>query len=383
MGKVRRANPRPVSRVAGHSDGLEPIAAALAASDKLILRATSPDEIFSGLCKVIVADLDLPLVWVGLVEPGSHRLRVEWAEGAQAGYLHEAGFAKDGLIPSHVVARALRTGQVQTISDLSSEEGGSPAMTLARESGFRSSASFPIRSGHTVVGALQCVSREPGYFDGQVTALLERLGASASTMLAFLEHERRRIEVEQDLTDSRQRQQGLFDLAPVAILVIGPARVEANGAFLDMFGYRDDDAFQAAGLLAISDPSDRQARREIASFVRPDNNSSSILQTSGRRSDGSVFPMLLERVALDGQDTGSGVIFVTDLTGLQRAVENSSQSKAHLKAILDNAPIGLLSLDLDGIIQTWNPAATKIFGRSAAQTMGGPAPGGWGATRGW
>jgi PAS domain S-box-containing protein len=146
-----------------------------------------------------------------------------------------------------------------------------------------------------------------------------------------------------------------------------------------MFGYRDDDAFQAAGLLAISDPSDRQARREIASFVRPDNNSSSILQTSGRRSDGSVFPMLLERVALDGQDTGSGVIFVTDLTGLQRAVENSSQSKAHLKAILDNAPIGLLSLDLDGIIQTWNPAATKIFGRSAAQTMGGPAPGGWGA----
>ena len=379
MGKVRRPTPRSVSRAAGHSGNLEPLSAALATADQVILRATSPDEVFSRLCKGIVADLDLPLVWVGLVEPGSHRLRVEWSEGAHAGYLHEAGFAKDGLIPSHIVNRALRTGQAQTISDLSSEAGDSRAMTLARESGFRSFASLPIRSGHTVVGALQCVSGEPGYFDDQVTALLERLAASASTMLAFLEHERRHREVEQDLTDSRQRQQGLFDLAPVAILVIGPDRVDANGAFLDMFGYRDDAAFEAAGLLAISDPGDRQAHKEVASFLRPDNDGSSILQTSGRRSDGSVFPMLLERVSLDGRDPGSGVIFVTDLTGLQRAMEKSSQSRAHLKAILDNAPIGLLSLNLDGIIQTWNPAATQIFGRSAAQAIGRPGPGGWGA----
>ena len=112
-------------RRTGHPGGLGPLAASLVDSDEVILGATSPDGVFSGLCKVIVGNLGLPLVWVGLVEPGSRRLRVESAEGTEVGYLHEAGFAKDGLIPSQIVGRSLRTGQAQTISDLAAEPADS------------------------------------------------------------------------------------------------------------------------------------------------------------------------------------------------------------------------------------------------------------------
>jgi PAS domain S-box-containing protein len=97
---------------------------------------------------------------------------------------------------------------------------------------------------------------------------------------------------------------------------------------------------------------------------------------AGRRADGSAFQMLLEGVAFKDMEPSNRVVFVTDVTDLENAVASSRQSKARLKAILDNAPVALLSLDLDGIIRSWNPAAARIFGRTEAQAVGSPGPGG-------
>ena len=367
----------PTPHAGSLSRGFPSLVATLVDSDEIILRARTEDEVLAGLCRVVVRNLGLPLAWVGLVEPGSRRLRVNSAAGVKAGFLAEAGFTKEGLMPSgNIVSRALRTGQAQVIWDLASEPPSSSGSALAQKTGFRSAASFPIRSGHTVIGAMQCVSDEVGYFSDEIVGLLGRLSASASTMVAFLEHDQRRREVERDLTAGRQVQHGLFDLAPVAIMVLWSDRVEVNDALLDMFGYPDQESFDAAGPLAIVDPVDREARKKLAAFLGPGGAAPRALETTGRGADGSGFPMLMERVALGETDASSGVIFLTDLTSVVNAESSSRQSKARLKAILDNVPVGLLSLNLDGIVKSWNPAAAQMFRRTEAEALGQPVQGG-------
>ena len=374
-----------LSDVDARSARLAALAAALVESDEVILKADTEEEVYDGLCRVIVRHLGLPLVWVGLVEPGTRHVRVQAAAGEDAGYLEEAGFVKDGMLPAgSIVGRALRTGQAQVIEDLNSEPGMSPGWALAQKHGLRSSASFPLRTGHTTVGTLQCTSGQPGYFDEQVMALLGRLAAAASTMLVVIEHERRRRTVEQRLTDSEQRQHGLFDLAPVAIVVLRTGskagNVEANGAFLEMFGYSEQAEVEAAGL-SIFDPADAGQAAELRSALDPSGIGPGIMQSRGRRSDGSTFPVLVERTQFELEGGPSIVLFFTDLTPLETAEAGSRQSRTHLEALLDNAPVAFLSLDLDGIIRSWNPAAERIFGRTAAEAMRRPMPGGLGQVK--
>ncbi len=359
------------------SSRLAALAAALVESDEIILKATTEAEVYVGLCQVIVRHLGLPLAWVGLTEPGIQGLRVQGAAGTLAGYLDESGFASNGVTPvGGIISRALRTGQAQAIVDLASEPEDLPARAAARKHGIRSSASFPIRIGHMVVGTLQCSSDLPGYFDPQAMASLGRLAATASTMLVVLDHEHRRREMEQHLTSSENRRRGLFELAPVAILVLQTDRIETNGSFLEMFRLKDQAALEEAGLLSLVDPRDVDAVEAMRSSVSRVGERARILQATGRRADGSSFPMLVERVQLELDGDPSVVVFVTDLTPLETAEERSRQSRAHLDAVVGSAPLALLSLDLDGIVRSWNPAAEAIFGRTPAEAIGRPAPGG-------
>ena len=55
----------------------------------------------------------------------------------------------------------------------------------------------------------------------------------------------------------------------------------------------------------------------------------------------------------------------------QSAVENLS---SHLEAVLSNAPLAVMTLDADGTIVTWNTAAERTFGLSAAEVLGRPNP---------
>jgi len=59
-----------------------------------------------------------------------------------------------------------------------------------------------------------------------------------------------------------------------------------------------------------------------------------------------------------------------DITGRKRDEEALRRSEAELRAILDTMVDGIVTLDERGIIQSFNSAATRIFGYSAVETVG-------------
>src|ERR1700760_2746010 len=61
---------------------------------------------------------------------------------------------------------------------------------------------------------------------------------------------------------------------------------------------------------------------------------------------------------------------ITDVKRDQKALQNSSKHLAELAAIVESSDDVILSKDLDGIITSWNAAATRVFGYSAEEMIG-------------
>lgn len=59
-----------------------------------------------------------------------------------------------------------------------------------------------------------------------------------------------------------------------------------------------------------------------------------------------------------------------DITARKMAEEKAQENQARIKAVVDNAVDGIITIGEDGLIESFNPAAEKIFGFTAGETLG-------------
>jgi PAS domain S-box-containing protein len=97
----------------------------------------------------------------------------------------------------------------------------------------------------------------------------------------------------------------------------------------------------------------------------------------GRRKDGSEFPaeLAVSELRVDGKRLFTGMI--RDVSERKRASEALARKNqelenqtARLDAVIHTVVDGIITLDAQGIIHTFNPAAERIFGRSEAEVVG-------------
>jgi two-component system sensor kinase FixL len=91
----------------------------------------------------------------------------------------------------------------------------------------------------------------------------------------------------------------------------------------------------------------------------------------GRRNDGSLFPMDLSvgEVHAGGEPIFVGTI--RDITDRKAAALAQRESALRLRSILDTVPDAIVVIDERGIIQSFSPAAERLFGYESAEAVGG------------
>ncbi len=167
----------------------------------------------------------------------------------------------------------------------------------------------------------------------------------------------------------------LFESTPEAVVVLDREdRVQRiNAEFTRLFGYPPEDALgRPIGSLIV--PPERALEADGFSADVAAGNTVSVETVRCRRDGSPVQVAILGTPVLvaDGQIGVFGMY--RDITDRKRAEEAMRLSAERLAAIIQAAPLAIFTLDGDGIVRHWNPAAERLTQRPAADVLGRPLP---------
>ncbi len=122
-----------------------------------------------------------------------------------------------------------------------------------------------------------------------------------------------------------------------------------------------EDQARADGQLRAARENQFNAAREHYYYSHPDGRGRWLAVETTVITDG------------DGSPAHAVSVFeeVTHQIQLVQDLKSSSSSMTHL---VEHAPVAILSVSTEGIVQTWNPAAETMFGWAAAEIIGQPLP---------
>lgn len=162
----------------------------------------------------------------------------------------------------------------------------------------------------------------------------------------------------------------LVDEAPDAVIVSRSGTILlANRRAHDMFGY-------PAGTLA-GQPVDTLVPDEVRTS-HPWHQSAYLasahlplrrLPLSGRRSDGSAFPVEVSLATVPAPD---GDLYVTAVLRDDTAHREAERARALLASIVQSSHDAIVTTDLAGVVLTWNPGAERLYGHTADEMLGRP-----------
>ena len=326
----------------------------LLALQKTCLLDTPAEERFDRVTRLAQQLFDVPVVLVSLVDANR-----QWFKSRQG--LDATETPRNVSFCGH----AILGHDVLYVPDALLDErfADNPWVSGPPHVRFYAGAPLQVASGHRL-GTLCLIDYAPRQLDD---AQFDRLRDLAEWVVTELEHDLTRSTAQQ-LQESQDHLQAILDHALQGIITFdGRGRVESvNHAAEALFGYAGpemvgehvDQLWQADG--------DGPAHAAGAAMDVPVVAAAHEVQ--GRRKDGTVVPLELSVSALSVGGTTKYVGMVRDLTLSRELALERKRSTAMIRSSSD----AILTKDLNGIITSWNPGATRLFGYTDEEAVGRP-----------
>jgi PAS domain S-box-containing protein len=172
-------------------------------------------------------------------------------------------------------------------------------------------------------------------------------------------------ETAEQLGKQKHYLESLLEISPVAIVTtdVGGTVTGWNPAAEDLFGYTRTEALgRKIDDLVASCP---EVRADALAVTR-DTVAGGLVHTVTRRThkDGSLIDveLLSAPVLVGGEPVGTHAIY-HDIRELQRR-------RQYLESLLELSQTAIVTMDLDGAVTSWNPAAEKLFGYTRDEAIG-------------
>ena len=166
----------------------------------------------------------------------------------------------------------------------------------------------------------------------------------------------------------------IVDTAVDAIIVIdrnGAIR-SVNQATEGLFGYVAEELIGRNVKLLMPEPYAGEHDTYLANYLR--TGLKKIIgigrEVVGRRKDGSVFPMELS--VGEARDGGNSIFVgvIRDITARKAAELAQRESELRLRSILDTVPDAIVVIDRQGVVQSFSPAAERLFRYDSTEVIG-------------
>ncbi len=173
-------------------------------------------------------------------------------------------------------------------------------------------------------------------------------------------------------TDALYR--AIVDTAVDAIVVIdrNAAIRSVNSATERLFGYVAAELIGNNVRMLMPEPYASEHDTYLANYLRTGRKKIIGIgrEALGRRKDGSVFPI---DISVGEARDGGEPIFVgilRDISDRKAAELAQRESELRLRSILDTAPDAVIVIDAHGMIESFSPAAERLFGYDSSEVLG-------------
>jgi len=230
------------------------------------------------------------------------------------------------------------------------------------------------RSGRHYHNVPLSMAGSPDEQNLEVTLSPTRFGEQPA-LLVMLEDVTEAVQLRHSAEDSAERLAALVRNVPDAIITIDEKGcIESfNAAAERIFGYQAEEIIGHNVKQLMPEP----YRSEHDGYLQRFHATGESIclgkgkrEVEGLRKDGSVFPLDLATSEMRLHDRRLYIGVLRDITERKQAEAELLSSKAQLRAVFDNAVDGIISIDEQGRIQIFSPAAEKIFGYRAEEVLG-------------
>ncbi|MET0104557.1 MAG: PAS domain S-box protein [Sedimenticola sp.] len=239
-------------------------------------------------------------------------------------------------------------------------------------------AGAPLHApGGERIGTLCIIDSEPREFSSDELSVLRDLADSVESELerSYLIETTHSLQVsEERLKDEKARANAVLDTVIDAIITIdSKGYIESfNPAAERIFGYSADEVIGNNVNCLMPSP----YREEHDGYLQRYQQSGEARvigigrEVIGRRKDGFTFPMDLavSTMQVAGKQMYTGI--VRDITERKDAEQQLQDEKSRVSTILETVIDAIITIDIQGCIESFNPAAERIFGYSADEVIG-------------
>ena len=246
------------------------------------------------------------------------------------------------------------TNQVQTDPRVSDKE-------WARREGMVAFAGYPLIVDDRLLGVMALFSRNELPED-----TLDALASVADLISQGIERKR----AEEGLRESEERYRLLFESNPQPMWVYDLetlAFLAVNASAVHHYGYSRED-FLAMTIKDIRPADDLPALYDSVASSSKGVNAAGIWRHL--KKDGTIIEVEITSHLLVFDERLAELILAHDITERRQAEDALRDSEARKRAILESAMDCIITMDHEGLVVDWNPAAEKTFGYSQQETIG-------------
>jgi PAS domain S-box-containing protein len=186
-----------------------------------------------------------------------------------------------------------------------------------------------------------------------------------------------KVKLEEALRQSLVMWENLFETAPDGTVLVDEngLMVRVNQQMEALFGYTRVDLIGQPLEILLPQPFKEGLEGDSFDWVayfrdpyaRPMGRG---LELSGRRKDGSEFPVDIMLSPMQAEGGRLVIAMVRDITDRKRAAEMLRQSEARFRSVFERSGLGIALVDLEGRVLVSNPRLQEMLGYSAEELAG-------------
>ncbi len=197
--------------------------ATLSQCNQAIVRCASEKELFPQICRDAVQSGGMKMAWIGLIDPGTRRIRPIASFGDHADeYLQGLDISADDDTPLGRGPTGTAIGENQPVwcQDFQNDPRTEPWHERGTRFGWGASAALPLQRNGVAVGVLTLYKGEIGAFDEASRHLLIEMAIDISFALDNFAREAAREQAQKELRAAEEQFRGLVEQSIAGIYII-------------------------------------------------------------------------------------------------------------------------------------------------------------------